>query len=307
MKSVENYRQGTGAPALWVTITAWAVMLGVSVLPNALLHELAGGSPSWLKWAKMGLLLAVTTATFWRPLRPLRHFVLIMLAIFVSEELVSRLTGSGLWQSWFGGVGAPFVWSMLSTQLGRLAVSLLMIGILLALRYRRADMFLVCGQLDAPITPVRWLGFSKPDPWTRFGGQFAVYISLGTLIFLILGGRPTLAALSAALPMLPAVLLFAAMNAFNEEMTYRASLLAGLVPTIGAQQALWITAVFFGLGHYFGVPYGVVGVIMAGFLGWVMGKSMLETRGFFWAWLIHFLQDVLIFSFMAVGSVRPGG
>ncbi|MBN1259336.1 MAG: CPBP family intramembrane metalloprotease, partial [Anaerolineae bacterium] len=188
-----------------------------------------------------------------------------------------------------------------------LIVSLLMIGALLALGYRRTDFFLTPGKLNAPITPVRWLGFPKPDPWTSFGGQFALYISLGTLLFLILGGRPAPQDFVRALPMLPAILLFAAMNAFSEELSYRASLLAGLEPVIGSQQALWNAAVFFGLGHYFGVPYGVVGVIMATFLGWMMGKAMIETRGFFWAWFIHFWQDVLIFTFMAIGSITPGG
>ncbi|MBN2393232.1 MAG: CPBP family intramembrane metalloprotease [Anaerolineae bacterium] len=287
---------------------AWAIMLVLSMLPNALFHELASGSPAWLSWAKIGLLVVLSAAAFlWKSLRPLRNFLLLLLAIFVSELLVAQLTGSALWQGWFGGADAPFTSSMLGTQLGRFIVSLLMIAVLLALGYRSTDFFLARGQLDAPITPVRWLGFSKPDPWTRFGGQFALYISLGTLLFLILGGRPSPAALLGALPMLPAVLLFAAMNAFNEEMTYRASLLAGLEHVIGPQQALWNTAVFFGLGHYFGVPYGVIGVVMATFLGWMMGKAMLETRGFFWAWFIHFLQDVLIFSFMAIGSITPGG
>jgi len=107
--------------------------------------------------------------------------------------------------------------------------------------------------------------------------------------------------------MLPMILLLAAMNAFNEEMTYRASMLATLEPAIGPQHALWNAAVFFGIGHYFGVPYGIVGVIMATFLGWLLGKAMLETRGFFWSWFIHFLQDVLVFSFMAAGSITPGG
>ena len=53
-----------------------------------------------------------------------------------------------------------------------------------------------------------------------------------------------------------------------------------------------------GEGHYYGVPYGVVGVLLAGFLGWFLGKSMQETGGFVWAWLIHFLQDVIIFTFL---------
>ena len=287
---------------------AWAIMLVVSILPNALLHELADGSPAWLGWAKIGLLagLAVTTL-FWQALRPLRNFIVLLVAIFGFEMLVGWLTGSTLWQGWFGGADAPFTASMLGIQLGRLIVSLLMIGVLLLLGYRRTDFFLARGQLDAPIEPVRWLGVSRSEPWTKFGWQFALYISLGTLLFLVLGGRPSPAALLDALPMLPAVLLFATMNAFNEELTYRASLLAGLEHVISPRQALWLTAVFFGLGHYFGVPYGVIGVIMASFLGWVMGKAMLETRGFFWAWFIHFLQDVLIFSFMAIGSITPGG
>jgi hypothetical protein len=46
---------------------------------------------------------------------------------------------------------------------------------------------------------------------------------------------------------------------------------------------------------------------MSTFLGWMLGKAMLETRGFFWAWFIHFWQDVAIFSFMAIGAVTAGG
>ena len=41
---------------------------------------------------------------------------------------------------------------------------------------------------------------------------------------------------------------------------------------------------------------GIVGALMAGLLGWLLAKSVLETSGIFWAWLIHFLQDVVIYS-----------
>jgi hypothetical protein len=34
---------------------------------------------------------------------------------------------------------------------------------------------------------------------------------------------------------------------------------------------------------------------------------MVETRGIAWAWFIHFVQDVLIFAFMAAGAITPGG
>jgi hypothetical protein len=32
-----------------------------------------------------------------------------------------------------------------------------------------------------------------------------------------------------------------------------------------------------------------------------LGKSMLETGGSRWAWLIHWLQDIIIFSFLVMG------
>jgi hypothetical protein len=97
------------------------------------------------------------------------------------------------------------------------------------------------------------------------------------------------------------------LNAFNEELSYRAALLPQLVPAVGKQHALLILAAGFGLGHYYGVPYGVAGVLLAGFLAYILGKSMLETGGFFWAWFIHLLMDILIFNFEAMGAVTPGG
>ena len=43
---------------------------------------------------------------------------------------------------------------------------------------------------------------------------------------------------------------------------------------------------------------GIIGVTLAGTLGFILAKSMHETNGFFWAWVIHFLQDVLIIGTM---------
>jgi hypothetical protein len=39
-------------------------------------------------------------------------------------------------------------------------------------------------------------------------------------------------------------------------------------------------------------------------MGLILGKAMLETRGLFWAWWIHFLSDVAIFSFLALALVK---
>jgi membrane protease YdiL (CAAX protease family) len=289
-------------------LVAWITLLVASLLPNILTYELTGTIPNWLVWAKPAAVAAlIGTTLVWKQVRPLRNFFLILLALYGAEQLPVVLETTTSWRAWFGGTDASFARSMAGTQLGRLLVSLAMIVALLVLGYRRADFFLTKGQLDAPIEPVRWLGFPKPEPWTRFGAMWSGFIALGLLAFLLAFGHPSWATFVVAAPLLPAVALFAAMNAFSEEMTYRAPLLAGLEPVLGARQAVSIAALFFGIGHYFGVPYGIIGVAMASFLGWLLGKAMVETRGFFWAWSIHFVQDILIFAFMAAGSIRPGG
>jgi membrane protease YdiL (CAAX protease family) len=294
-------------PRLSLSLTAWVVMLSVSALPDALLDMLAIVSPPWIIWVKLELLAIVAASTFaWSSLRPLRSFFLILLAILGAELAVTRLGDSAILSRWLGN-DAPFATGMLNTQFRRLSVSLLLIVVLRALGFHRTEFFLARGRLDAPIAPVRWLGFARPIPWTRFGAQWSIYIAIGLLAFLVFFGRPSAPALLQTLPLLPIILILAAMNAFNEEMTYRSTLLAGLESVVGGQQALWVSAMFFGLGHYFGVPFGWVGVGMAAFLGWILGKAMLETRGFFWAWFIHFVQDVVIFYFMAAGSIAPGG
>lgn len=83
---------------------------------------------------------------------------------------------------------------------------------------------------------------------------------------------------------------------------FRAVLLARLVPTLGPSQALWMTSVLFGLAHWFGHPSGPTGVGMAGFARLMRGKSMLETRGFVWAWIIHGFLDVVIFALLLMSS-----
>jgi hypothetical protein len=188
-----------------------------------------------------------------------------------------------------------------------LIVTLLMIAALLLMRKKPADFYLVRGDIAAPVEPVRWMGVKQGERWNKFGALMTVLISLGTLAFLVLAGHPPLDMVKLVLPFLPVILLAAALNAFNEEVTYKASFLSVLENPVGPRQAVYMVAAYFGIGHYYGVPYGVIGVLLAGFLGWFLAKSMQETRGLFWAWFIHFWQDVWIFAFMAIGSIIPGG
>lgn len=148
---------------------------------------------------------------------------------------------------------------------------------------KRSDLFLTKGKIDAPVEPSKLIGMKKPEPWTRIGTIFAVIFASVTLLYLALASSPALNSLQRALPLLPVALLIAAINAFNEEFTLRAAPLSELWNTIGKREAFMITSVFFGLGHFYGVPSGLLDMLLSSFLGWFLGKSMLETKGFFWA------------------------
>lgn len=93
------------------------------------------------------------------------------------------------------------------------------------------------------------------------------------------------------------IVLFALNNSFVEEVTFRhtfASIVEyhKLNPNISNAMSM----IIFGSVHSFGTPGKIPGVLLAGFLGWFLSKSIHETKGFFWAWLIHFVQDVIIMT-----------
>ena len=292
-----------------MSITAWIFLLLASGLPRILLQEVFGYQVS----ADLGAVIAGSVSvlglllTFiWDDARALRSFFILFLVLVGVEWFVyTKVDQLPFYQAWLND--PSFSVYMLAEQSLRLLVTLAIIAVLFVIKKYASAFFLVSGDTSALAEPVTWMGIKEGERWNKLGRNFAIIISSGTLVFLILAGRPPLDIVIRALPFIPAILIAAALNAFNEEMTYKASFLSVLEDSVGKQHALLLMAAYFGIGHFYGVPYGVVGVLMAGFLGWFLGKSMLETRGLWWAWFIHFWQDVLIFSFLAIGSITPGG
>jgi len=288
---------------------AWIFMLLASALPIIVVQEVIhiDVPDTW----RLGFPVLVMSAGLlitwaWKAARALRPFFILFIALGMVEWLVYTQIGNmPLWKAWQSD--SSFNISMMASQTLRMIVTLVVIAALFFLKKKRESFFLVKGDTSAVVEPVKWMGVKEGERWNKFGRNFAVILSLGTLTFLILAGRPSLDIVIKTLPFFIVILLAAMMNAFSEEMTYKASFLSVLEDVIGRNQALWLMAVYFGIGHFYGVPFGVIGVLMAGFLGWFLGKSMLETRGLFWAWFIHFVQDVLIFAFIAIGSIKAGG
>lgn len=296
-------------PAAWVEdprriAATWVLVVAVSALVDLMFVELTGAVPAWLALTRLAALAALTAVgSFWRPARALRDPAALFLAVFALNEVRVRLDFTLLpLQAFFGST--PFDARMQAEQTGKLVVSAVMIGLMLLLGYRRQAFFLTRGRLTAPIVPAPWLGFPKPVAWPVFGLQWGFYIAATLAVLMVLGARPDAVHLSRMLPAVPSILFYAALNAFNEEMTYRAPFLASLERIGGSHQALWMTAYFFGIAHYFGTPGGLLGGIASVFMGWILGKAMLETRGLFWAWWMHFLSDAVIFTFLTLALVR---
>jgi hypothetical protein len=299
----------TPRPRTDVVLAAWAVLLAVSLLPTLVAQELLGQTvPEDLQAGSsvVAIVAGLLVTVVWAPSRALRPFLLLFLVLVSAQWVVlTQVDRLPVFRTWLRD--PSFSVYMPAEVLLKLIVTLAVIAALLLLKPDRRAFYLARGDLSAPAGPVPWLAIKPGDRWTEVGRNLAIFISLGTLAFLLISGRPSADMVIRALPFLPAILFAAALNAFNEEVTYKASLLSVLADRSGERQALWMVAAYFGIAHFYGVPYGLVGVALAWFLGWILARSMLETRGLAWAWFIHFVQDVLIFGFMAIGAITPGG
>jgi hypothetical protein len=155
------------------------------------------------------------------------------------------------------------------------------------------------GNVSAEILPEPIVGINpKPkENWYHFGRNFAIVISAVTAVVIYFQlVRPNGITFGTMLSVLPFTILFALSNAFVEESITRLGVVVVLKGRLRDKTIPLVSALIFGTVHYWGNPGGIAGVIVAGFLGWFLAKSILETRGIFWAWFIHFLQDVIIFS-----------
>lgn len=293
----------------FLLVVAWITPLLASSLGLIIWREFASGEPYWWPWMiAIGLLILFALAFIIKTLKPLRWFILIFIVIFFlgfgggwQWGLIPLIRSSTLWINWTEQL--PWALSSIVTHLLRLLPALSILLILCLIGRKRVDFFLIKGNINALVEPSKLIGMKKPEPWTRIGSIFLVVFTVGTLLFLIFTTNYSFDDFIRAVPLIPVAILIAAINAFNEEFTLRAAPLSEARNFIGKQWSLAITTSFFALGHYYGVPNGILGVLLSGFLGWFLGKSLLETKGFFWAWLIHFVPDIIIFSFYAMSAV----
>ncbi len=260
--------------------------------PIGLMHSL-----SFAKAAFFILLLVLTC--FIRKTAPLRPLLAILLTLHVAIGAFASIVASACWKAQVSGIDNRFIRVLLGIQFGRVGVTLVVLAVLFLLFRTPSRFYLRRGDMGAKASRVAWLGISGKSSWNRVGTVLTVILSLGTFSFLAVSMHPALAALPGVLSILPFVLLFSITNALGEEISYRLAILAPVADVVPPGHAVLMTAAYFGLAHYYGIPSGSLGVVMAGFLGWLAGRSILDTKGVAWAFAMHVVQDVWIFWFMA--------
>jgi membrane protease YdiL (CAAX protease family) len=162
------------------------------------------------------------------------------------------------------------------------------------------------GNLSAPANPVKWFGIMENHTWIFVGLYLCIIITLGTLGFVYYQFKQLKVSVKQVLPYAAWIIAFSLTNSFSEEAIYRVGIISPLYGDISMSSLVLLSAVIFGIVHFGGMPHGLLGMLMAGFLGWFLAKSVVETQGIFWAWMIHFIQDVVIYVGFIVGNIANG-
>lgn len=290
-----------------ILAVAWIVTLLASALPDIIWSEVAGPSPLWLYGVKAAGLVSLAALTWLLiSLRPLRLYFLLLLVVEIGLWFENWLMATPGWEAWEAKI--PWVPGMLVIQLFEVGIVLLVAVLLLVFRKRRQEVYAVVGDMRAAAQPVRWLGQRKPTVWPSFGPVLGVCLFFGGILFLWLLTPPSGSTLLKLLPMLPGVILIAAINSFDEEAIYRCGLMNSLELPIGKMGALLVSSIFFGLAHYSGgFPGGLPWFVISSFIGYMLGKSMQETKGFLWAFLIHLVADIPVLAFSAMATLSTRG
>jgi uncharacterized protein len=162
--------------------------------------------------------------------------------------------------------------------------------------------FFRMGDVNTRISEISWLGITGTETWLQIALTLGLFITLGTAIFMFFQVKKAKVDFRFFLFSLLWSIPFSISNAFSEEAIFRIGIVSPLYHIWSIPVIALVSAAVFGIPHYFGMPKGIIGVLMAGFLGWLLALSLIETQGFFLAWAIHFVQDVVIITSMILLS-----
>jgi membrane protease YdiL (CAAX protease family) len=282
-----------------VVTVAWTALLTASALPQIVLGEVASGVGLWpIVLGQLtllaGLLMAARSVTRLSSLvRPAQWLLAMAIGWHV---VVGGVTHTDAWQNWQHGVPWVVRGAVVQVLLFTPTAFLVAFG---PGRLGRKALRLCSGDETRHAAPSIYTARRRPS-WRQLGWFWGIGITAGTAtaMWFALGSR--IDSLTVLVWSLPFIAVLAATNTFNEEFGYRNVPLAVLPAAVGTRSSVAMTGLLFGLAHYYGNPPAASGVALATFLGVLLAKSMIDTGGSRWAWRLHWLQDMVIFSFLTL-------
>jgi membrane protease YdiL (CAAX protease family) len=199
------------------------------------------------------------------------------------------------------GMSLPFTgFAKMAVYEGIIACVSILLIVLVRIAKRRPLLFLKPGEIAAPGKRMRIFLVKEGSSWRTTGLSLLVTVTVFLGIFMLMGMKQMNRefSLSAFFANIPFIIIFAVFNAWSEEIFYR------LVPaeffSRFNNEKIYpvISGLIFGAAHWWGSPGGPIGIVMAGLLGWILARSVLETKGIFWALIIHLAQDLVIFGIL---------
>jgi membrane protease YdiL (CAAX protease family) len=267
-------------------LALWGLIVIVSPASEIACQMLFGAVASWLIGFRIGVLVAVLIAGILvRSLRRLRPFSLAYLLQLIAVAVGKIARGSSLYIAVAG-------WGFSASEFLLLSILFVVIAPALWWCARQDGFFVRIGNLSEFVRPLSLR-------WVVVAPVFAVVSALCAWAFVAYTGST----IAKSWSMVPVAVGFAAINAFEEEFLNRSILIGAVQPDFGAVQAVLVGAFIFGIGHWNGLPAGVLGVLMTFALGAVTGTAMVQTKGMFWSWFMHFLPDCVLFYYWGIGSV----
>jgi membrane protease YdiL (CAAX protease family) len=297
-QDVSPLTQSTRSSSLILGV-AWIALLFGSAASHVVWVEWLGykDNPLWDYIVRFfALVLLLTLSWLWPQLRPLRGFLLAILAFNLAIDL--QVTVIKLPQI---AALSPVLYALTYALLSVVLAVALMALTLIHSGISRRDLFLARGNMRAQsCIPIPFFSSRR---WTLVGPLVFVLLVIPLVVELLLEIHPNFALAHTILSTLPLIIVFGIINAAQEEFTYRVVYLARLAPVVGAGQALLITSVNFGVNHWVGGhPNGLAGAATVALAGYILGRSMLDTRGIAWAWIIHTAADIIVGVLLAMAS-----
>lgn len=234
---------------------------------------------------------------------------MLSLIAIVIAALLATWVGWKLWRSISPATittADAFVLRQLKYQAAFLVVALVVSGLTFAASAQGASKTFGIGALSASVQ-VEAFGFGHAAlaSWMHLGILLTLAFGLATYVLCLPSFRDV-ASWSIFLRKFGGwVVALAALNALSEELIYRGTIVATAEGLLHPWQTALLSAALFSLAHIRGQANGLVVVAGSAIVGWFLAQSVLQTHGLFWAWCMHFVQDMVIFAAFIATAANP--